>query len=452
MNMRTLILSCLTIILCTACQNDKRVKPKTDVTFNIPVENIRDYLKKRDNENGFNGTILIAEDKKVLLSKGYGFENDKERIANRTGTKYGMASISKMFAAVSIMKLKETQQLKLDQTIGRILPDYPNKEARDNITIEQLLSHTSGLGDFFTKEYFDRPENSVKSLDDYLPFFVNDSLSFQPGSQFGYSNAGFIVLGLIIERISNKSYTEYIKETILEPIGMLDTEDVDSPAGGGKTTVLDLHKFVLALKVGRIVTKETLDSMKIDHYNNGYGYGLTLNEVNGTRIYGHSGGAPGVSGEVEIVENSPLIIISLSNRGIADGLLQANMYMRKEFFGTTPEIESILNTEDVIEAVNKVDFSAAKTKLNEVDMNISARLAVYRANQFFEKDKFEKAIDILRLTIEAYPDDWNLLNSLAGFYLKSGDAEQAIKNYRKALEINPENQQAIEQLEELVNN
>lgn len=450
--MRTLILSCFTIILLTACQNGKKTKNETDVTFNASVESIRDYLTKRDNENGFNGTILIAEDKKVLLSKGYGFENDKERIANRPETKYGMASISKMFAAVSIMELKETQQLKLDQTIGRILPDYPNKEARDNITIEQLLSHTSGLGDFFTKEYFDRPENSVESLDDYLPFFVNDSLSFQPGSQFGYSNAGFVVLGLIIEKISNKSYTEHIKETILEPVGMLDTEDVDSPAGGGKTTASDLHKFVLALKGGRLVSKESLGSMKIDHYDNGYGYGLTLNEVNGTRIYGHSGGAPGVSGEVEIVENSPLIIISLSNRGIADGLLQANMFMRKEFFGATQEIESILNTEDVIELVTKVDFSSAKTKLNEVNMNISARLAVYRANQLFNQKKFENAIDLLRLTIEAFPDDWNLLNSLAEFYLKSGDEDMAIKNYRKVLEINPDNKKVIEQLQKLESN
>ncbi|MGS0526447.1 serine hydrolase domain-containing protein [Zobellia nedashkovskayae] len=154
----------------------------------------------------------------MLLEKAYGFQDDNERTPNGIETKYGLASIGKMFTAISIMQLIEKNEISLNQLIGEILPNYPNKDVREKVTIKNLLNHTSGLGDFFTKKYFEQPEGSIKKLKDYLPFFVNDSLAFEPGERFSYSNGGYIVLGLIIEKVSNEKYQDYVEKKYFETI------------------------------------------------------------------------------------------------------------------------------------------------------------------------------------------------------------------------------------------
>lgn len=447
------IIIILFIAILTSCQSTKKMETNKNIKSNKEkISKILNLIEKTNGENKFSGTLLIAEDDKILLQKAYDYKDENKEFPNSIETAYDIASMGKMFTAVSIMQLHEKGLIQLDNTIGKILSDYPNKEVRERVTVKHLLSHTSGLGDFFSKNFFEQPEDSIQHLEDYLPFFVNDPLEFQPGETFRYSNAGFVVLGLIIEKITNLSYNDYVQANIFQPTQMVSSSNLSSSAGGGLSTVADLYKFALALKNNKLISEESFSLMTKDHSENGYGFGLSLRNLNGTEIYGHNGGAPGISGEVDIVKNSPLIIITLSNRSPMDGWAQVRNYIRKEFFGGTPEIDQFLNTEKVINIYKEKGFDIAKAKLNELDKNISDKNAFHYAEQYLHQEKFDNAIDVMKLIVEAYSNEWYPYSFLADFYLQAGRKEEAILNYKKSLEINPENQQAIEQLKQLEKN
>ncbi|WP_350291742.1 serine hydrolase [uncultured Croceitalea sp.] len=436
----------LTIIFITfACLTACKTNNNKQSAYSEQVKQIKILLDSSDLSKAFNGSILIADGQSVLFEESYG--SDQNNNPNAIDTKYEIASMGKMFTAVAIKQLEETGKLTLQQTIGEVLNDYPNEEAK-SITIKQLLSHVSGLGDFFGPE-FDQNKDAIKSLKDYLPFFVNDPLEFNPGERMRYSNAGFIVLGLIIEKLSDTDYNSYITKNILVPIGMNSTGSLSSSAGGGTSTVGDFHRFALALKANELISKESLSSMTTDHYKNGYGYGMSLRDFNGTKIYGHNGGAPGVSGELDMVMGEHLIIITLSNRSPMDGWAQVRTEIRKEFFGSTPETEQFLNTEQVVKTYKAQGFDKASELLSKLDNNISDRNTFRFAEKYAMQGQPEKAIDILKLIVQAYPDQWHPYSFLADFQLQAGHKNEAIKNYKKSLEINPQNEQAIEQLKQL---
>ena len=430
-------------LLCVGILNSCKTVVNLDSKYYEKAKEVKVLLDSSNLSNIYNGAILIAEGENILLQKAYGF-NDSNKEVNEINTKFDIASMGKMFTSVCIMQLKEQGQITLEQTIGEILPDYPNNEAKI-ITVQQLLSHTSGLGDFFSPE-FDKNKDSIKNLAAYLPFFVNDSLEFKPGERMRYSNAGYIVLGLIIEKITNKSYNEYLAENVFNLANMISTGPLLSSAGGGNSTVLDLQKFALAFQGFKLLNEESFTQMTADHFNNGYGYGMSLRDLNGTKLYGHNGGAPGISGEIDMVIGEDLIIVTMSNRSPNDGWAQVRTNIRKIFFGNTPEIEQFLNTEQVVETYKKRGFDEASKKLNELGNSIIDRNTFEYAEKYATQGQLDKAIDLLKLMVQAYPDQWYPYSFLADFQLQAGQNEEAIKNYKKSLELNPENEQAIEQL------
>ena len=433
----------LMAMLMTSISTNAQITPKK---VEAAIKKITSYLDKIDSENKFNGTLLITEHDKVLFQQAYGYEDENREIPNTVETAYDIASMGKMFTAVSIMQLHENGLLQLDDTIGKILQTYPNVDVREKVTINQLLSHTSGLGDFFNKEFFELPEGSIQKLEDILPFFVNDPLEFQPGQSFRYSNAGYVVLGLIIENVTNQSYNSYVRQNIFKPLKMNSSVELLSSAGGGLLTVMDFHKFALALRSNKLVSKKSFKLMTTDGFKNDYGLGLSLSNINGIEIYGHSGGAPETSGELDIVKNSPITIISLSNRSAMEGWAQVRTFIRNEFFGVTKESIQLLNTEEVIRIYKENGFDLAKAKLKELDNNISDKNTFHYAQQYLNQQKFVKAIDVMKLIVEAYSNEWYPYSFLADFYLEAGQKSKAIFNYKKSLVINPENQHAIEQL------
>lgn len=431
--------------ICFACLTSCKTANNSQSVYYEQTNQLKKLLDSTDLGKGYHGSILIADGQSILFEKSYGFDEMNE--PNQIETKYDIASMGKMFTSVAIMQLKEAEKLSLGQTIGEILTNYPNNEAKQ-ITVRQLLSHTSGLGDFFGPE-FDQNKDAIKTLHDHLPFFVNDTLEFNPGERMRYSNAGFIVLGLIIEKVSNTDYNNYITKNILQPIEMTSTGPLSSSAGGGSSTVGNFHKFALALKNNELIGQESFSAITTDHFGNGYGYGMSLRDLNGKKVYGHNGGAPGISGELDIVMSEPLIIVSMSNRSPMDGWAQIRTNIRKEFFGSTPEIEQFLNTEQVVKTYKEQGFKKASDLLAKLDNNISDRNTFGFAEKYAMQGQPDKAIDILKLIVQAYPDQWHSYSFLADFQLQAGQKEEAIKNYKKSLEINPQNQQAIERLKEL---
>lgn len=181
--------------------------------FNASLD---EYLKKLD----FSGSVLIAKDGQVQFEKAYGLASRRFNVPNKITTRFDIGSITKDFTKAAIGQLAQAGKLRISDTIATHLPDYPNKDVANRITIEQLLKHTSGLGDVFTPEYFNSSRLKFRTLRDYIPVYADDKLLFEPGTSRRYSNYGFIVLGLIIEAVSGESYYDYVKRNIFEPAGM----------------------------------------------------------------------------------------------------------------------------------------------------------------------------------------------------------------------------------------
>jgi D-alanyl-D-alanine carboxypeptidase len=244
-----------------------------------------DSLAKIDQ---FSGVVLLAKNGQPVLQQAWGMADRERRIANNPETAFNLGSINKAFTQIAILQLRAAGKLDLDSTLATYWPDYPNTEVARKITIRQLMRHTSGIGG----NIFARPaggqRGDIRALGDYLPLFVNHSLQFEPGSRNAYSNAGYVVLGLLVERLSGKDYYTYVRDHILKPAGMARTGSflVDSlppntaigytrggtnarlstplrpnsgdlpgrgsSAGGGYSTAQDLLRFLQALREQRI--------------------------------------------------------------------------------------------------------------------------------------------------------------------------------------------------------
>jgi CubicO group peptidase (beta-lactamase class C family) len=170
----------------------------------------------------FSGAVLVAKDGKPFFLEAYGLANRDFGVANRADTKFNLGSIDKVFTQVAIAQLAAAGKLSLSDTVRKLLPDYPSPNA-ERITIQQLVTMSSGLGDIFGKRYDATPKAKLRTLSDFLALFADEPLLFEPGTSRRYSNAGYVVLGLIIERVSGEEYHDYVRKHVFEPAGMNDS-------------------------------------------------------------------------------------------------------------------------------------------------------------------------------------------------------------------------------------
>src|SRR5581483_8390858 len=186
-------------------------------------QSLTGYLDGLAKDDRFSGVVLLAKGGKPFYVKAYGLADKEKNLPINPQTKFNLGSMNKMFTAVAIAQLAEQGKLSFDDTVGKFLPDYPNKDVVNKVTIHHLLTHTSGLGSFWNAK-FDEKKGSIRTVADYLSLFVDDPLRFEPGARFEYSNAGFIVLGGIIEKVSGQSCYDYVRERIYKPAGMTNTD------------------------------------------------------------------------------------------------------------------------------------------------------------------------------------------------------------------------------------
>jgi CubicO group peptidase (beta-lactamase class C family) len=168
----------------------------------------------------FSGVVLIAVEGDVVLEKAVGLARRESATANAPNFRYNIGSITKVFTRVLITQLADEGKLELTDTISSHLPDYPDPEIAAEVTIEHLLTMSSGLGDIFGPRYDATPKNEITELSDYLDLFADQPLKFEPGTSRAYSNAGYIVLGLIVERLTGMTYAEAVATRVFEPAGM----------------------------------------------------------------------------------------------------------------------------------------------------------------------------------------------------------------------------------------
>jgi CubicO group peptidase (beta-lactamase class C family) len=195
------------------------------------------YLREQADADEFSGAVVVLRDGKQVFGAAHGFANRSRNERITTSTKFNLGSVDKLITRIALWQLAQQGRLRMTDTVGRLLPDFPNADVRNHVTVRQLYGMSSGVGNFWNAEYLRRRE-TINSVDDYLSLFAKDSLAFRPGERQMYSNGGYVILGKIIERLSGMSYHDYVRRYIADPAGMGSTrhyrldERVDDRAVG----------------------------------------------------------------------------------------------------------------------------------------------------------------------------------------------------------------------------
>ena len=313
-------------------------------------------------DSDFRGVVYIIQDDKVLCEKVTGFADLSNEIPNTLETRFATASAGKVFVAVGILQLIEQGKLKFDDTLGKLLDIRLNNIDKD-VTVRQLLTHTSGVPDYFDESimdeyeelWIDYPNYKIRHNNDLLPLFINKPMMYPKGEKFQYNNSGYVLLAMIIEKVTGFYFDQFLQANIFDVCGMkstgyyeldrlpskcanhyiycADTNDfrtnifsVDAKgtgAGGAFTTVKDITRFWSGLLEGKLISKELVKNMLskqsgdgIDAEEGYYGYGVwIIYDQNGEDLAYFQGCDPGVSFISEYNPNNRMISVLVSNYG-----------------------------------------------------------------------------------------------------------------------------------------
>lgn len=327
--------------------------PLTALAQNANTEQVLEksdkYLSAQTAQNNFRGAVLIGMHSKIVFEKGYGFANEEWNILNNPETKFRIFSLTKQFTGACILLLEERGLLKVQDPVSKYVGGLPI--AWQSITVHQLLTHTSGVPNY--------PESSQRAKElerlgatprQMLDLVVARPLDFKQGTQLRYTNTGYILLGMIIEKASGQSYAQFLRKSIFEPMGMensgyddqsvilkdrasgysvrdghvvnADFGDMSFPfaAGGIYSTVEDMYRWNEALtKPGKLLSAHSLEQMfaiypeTTAYGGQNYGYGVVIAHRFGKLLYYHGGGWYGFSSVMQRYPKEDVCIIVLSN-------------------------------------------------------------------------------------------------------------------------------------------
>lgn len=304
-----------------------------------------EYMTARAARDKFSGTILIAQDGKPIIRRAYGLANIELDVPCKPETVYRLGSITKQFTATAVLILQEQGKLKLSDPVSKYVPKAP--KSWDKITIEHLLTHTSGIPNYTGLPSFAKLMTTKLALPELIATFKDLPLDFPPGEKFKYSNSGYIVLGQVIETATAKPYERFLKDAILGPLGMgasgydnpivilknraagyskflglvianADYIDMSLPhaAGALYSTVDDLLKWDQAITTAKLVPAKSLEAMFTPRKGN-YGYGWMIERKFGLTRQQHGGRIPGFVAMIERFPAEKLLIVILSNQDYA---------------------------------------------------------------------------------------------------------------------------------------
>jgi D-alanyl-D-alanine carboxypeptidase len=284
----------------------------------------------------FSGVLLVAHGDRVLLERGWGYANREAQTPVTLDTKFEIASTAKMFEAVAILQLVEAGRLRLDDVVGRHIPEYENKEFASKVTVRHLLMHTAGAGGVPAAEV----RKTLRTPGDYVRVLGPRAPLYEPGTEYQYSNYGYVLLSALVERASGLPFDEYARRRIFEPAGMRVTtvgvprqpqlgralgyskqkgqwvrasSDDVSRSNEPFSTARDLLLFARSLDSGKLISKAMLAEATSTHAGRRYGYGLIMMEHGPIESFGHGGSGAGVNADVRIVPRRGYVVIGLSN-------------------------------------------------------------------------------------------------------------------------------------------
>lgn len=304
------------------------------------VKRVDEIVQSYVTAKQFMGSVLVAQNGQVLLDKGYGEANLEWQIPDAPEAKFRLGSITKQFTAASILLLEERGKLKTDDVVKKYMPDAP--AAWDKITIYNLLTHTSGIPNFTSFPDYRSTEATPTTPEKLVARFRDKPLDFQPGEKWSYSNSGYVLLGYLIEKISGKSYQDFVEENLFKPLGMNDSGydsnsaiilhraygysrgpngpvnagyiDMTIPfsAGGLYSTTHDLLKWEQGLFGGKVLSAASLKKMTTPYKEN-YACGLVVQTVNGHPEIEHGGGIEGFNTDLAYYPDDKLTVVVLAN-------------------------------------------------------------------------------------------------------------------------------------------
>ncbi len=450
---------------------------------------VQQYVANRQ----FNGSVLVAEKGQVIFKKGYGMANMEWNIPNAPDTKFRLGSITKQFTAMLIMQLVEKGKLKLTGKVTDYLPDYP-KATGDKITIHHLLTHTAGIPNYTNvPKFFETLARNPYTPEVFTKEFANLPLDFEPGSKFSYSNSGYFLLGVIIEKVTGKPYADVLKENIFTPLKLQGTGyDLFSPilpkraagyekergnyvnapyldmsipyaAGSMYSTVDDLYRWDQALYTDKLLSassKATLFTPFPGSYEEGFGYayGWIVGKAKvGERkdsllLIEHGGGINGFNTLISRVPQDKHLVVLLCNtgRGPLDAMKKNILRILYDQPVQTPKkpVVDLLRQSVSTESFDKTKqkFSVWKVdkaySVNEDDMN-------NLGYELMRDGKLNESINVFTLNVEAFPASYNVYDSRGEAYMKAGNKSAAIQDYKKSVALNPKNTNGFAMLKEL---
>lgn len=319
---------------------------------------VQSYVNSKVLSKTFMGSVLVVQGDRVLIDQGYGAADLEWGIPNAPDTKFRLASLTKQFTAASILLLEERGKLSTDDPVKKYVPDAP--AAWDKITIYNLLTHTSGIPDFAEFPDYRATEWKETTPLELVARFKDKPLTFGPGTKYAYSNSGYVLLGFILEKVTNEPYAKFVQENLFEPLGMRDTGvdrnalvlprraqgyeagadgirhagyiDMTIPFSAGDlySTTGDLLKWEQGLFGGKVLSAASLKKMTTP-FLDFYGCGLWAQKLSGHTVRNHSGGIEGYKTYLAYFpdkKDGPMTIVVLANMGkasveIGEGLAKA---------------------------------------------------------------------------------------------------------------------------------
>ena len=318
---------------------------------------LEDYIAFRAQHQRYSGVTQIYKNDSLTFQSVSGFANRSYQVKNQKNTLFDLASVTKMFTAAGIAKLYDDGLVRLDTPFMVYYADFPLESAK-NISVRQLLSHSSGISDlFFTDTYLRSDRSRLRKLKDYDVFYHDLEIAEIPEGQMQYSNTNFLILGRMIEKITGTGYYEFIQSNVFDPLQMDSTGFYEKdqivgnlakgyfvdpqasqefgvpndsmvrsndairavkgmPAGGAYSTAPDILRFIRGIQLGRLIKPATF-KLFTSEINAGYALGFQKFERHGIQIWGHSGGFYGASTMVFHLPTKNLTFICLANSDFA---------------------------------------------------------------------------------------------------------------------------------------
>lgn len=446
-------------------------------------------------------SVGVVYNKDVIYTKGFGVKNVDTKQPIDENSLFHMASVSKTFVAAGIMQLVEQGKIKLDEYLIKYLPYFKLKDERyKKITIRQLLCHISGMPDEEDYEW-DKPQYDEEALERYVRSLNERELMWKPGEKFAYSNIAYEILGNIIGKVSGMSFEQYMKENILDVVQMKESnflkplvskELLTSPhvldikngyganlsevfpynrAHGPSSTlcsnVVEMCNYAIAnMNEGRFQEKNILEPNSYSElwrecastgwgsYTSEIGLAWFLGEYKGNKVRSHSGMDTGFRSNLIILPERGIGVVLMTNSdyigtkilctSILDILLGEEVdYVKKSLASHIVRIMFNNNSERALQEYETIKQNAIEKYLvYEEEFNAIA----YR---LLERKRIKEAIDVLKLSIEIFKESANLYDSLGEMYLCEGNKKLALENYKKAFELNPNNEEAKKIINEL---